>query len=239
MNLSYDLFDAIRSFDNLRRLNREDYLQWTKANEGFKGSERYSRERAAAEAKRKAADDLARETARKKIKEYLQKMRVNIDNMQMPMPTQEQVAMLQILSLRSNLTIAEIDRAARNLNGNRFALAALQDIAEKHFPKTGHDKNPKVEKTFSINVMKYAAADLDNNGAESILNNIVEGINEILRYPVKKTVLDNAERGKRMYGRKYHIDDLPQRGELVSERQFYNEYVPEEHYEKFMKAVNG
>ncbi len=67
MDLTYNVFDALRSFDNLRRANREEYLRWAKANEQYKGSEGYSKERAAAERKRKQADDAARETAAKKM----------------------------------------------------------------------------------------------------------------------------------------------------------------------------
>lgn len=236
MSISYELFDAIRSFDNLRRINRDEYLQWLKAHEAYKGSQGYSKERAAAEAKRKNADGTARKVAAEKVNGCLQRMYDNLSKVALVAPSADQVAILQVLSMKTNVTRQELERAARSMNGNSLALSALNDIADKHFPKLG-SKTTDPNKRFHDNYMKYAQ-DLSGESAERILREIKAGAAEILRSPVKQSIIEQAEVRKNIHGVQYHIDDLPQRDELVSERQFYNDFVPADQYDNFMKVVN-
>lgn len=237
MSLSYDLFDALRSFDNVRRLNREEYLKWAKAHEQYKGSEGYSKDRAEAERKRKAADDSAREAAEKKIFDCLKRMKENAGSVALVPPTPEQIAILQVLSMRTSMTRAELESAAQSMNGNALCLSALNDIADKHFPKTD-TKNVPLDMRYHNNYLKYAKG-MSSGAVEKTLEDIAYGIRDILKSPVKAHILERAEINKNKFGNKYHIDDLPQREELVSERQFYNDYVSAEQYDDFMKAVNG
>lgn len=248
MDLTYTLFDALRSFDNVRRENRQQYLNWLKANERFKGSPGYSADRAAAEKKRKAADDAAREPAAKTINECLRKMQENSKSAgcrALKAPTAEQVNILTVLNMKSSMTEQMLNRAALAMNGNGLCLSALNDIAAKHEQKTGLSprtakpgEQPKDIITFP-DYMQYSN-DLTDTAIENSLKAIVDAAKAILRSPVDQSVLSRAEAQKARYGTAFHIDDLEQRGELVSERAFYSGLIqPAEQYDAFMQAVNG
>ena len=189
MSLTNDLFYALKQFDDVRRGNRDEYLRWEKANERFKGSEGYSKDRAAAERKRNQADDEARKAAAKKIDECLLLMRENLKKVSFVAPSPEMVSILQVLSMRTTITMPELDRAAQSMNGNPLCLAVVNDLADKFFPKISADGKPA--KTFHENYLKYAD-DLEAVKADSYLNSIVHEVKEILRSPVKNHILAHA-----------------------------------------------
>lgn len=244
MDITYTLFDTLRTFDNLRRQNRQEYLNFMKQHERFKGSEGYEKDKATAAQKRQQADDAARKTATAKIDECIKQMRENIGKRAISAPTAEMVNILQILNMKTSMTRPMLDAAARAMNGNSLCLSALNDIAAKHEQKTGLNprtakpgESPKKFVSFP-DYMQYAT-DLGGDKASRYIDNVVSSCREILKSPVKSFLLDNAQRQERMYGTKYDIDDLPQRGELVSERGFFGDIVPENDYAGFMQAVNG
>lgn len=236
MSFTSDLFYELKRFDDVRRGNRDEYLKWLKAHEGYRGSEQFSKERAAAERKRKQADDEARETAAKKIDGCIKAMRENLSKVQLKPPTPEQVSILQVLSMRTTITMPELDRAAQSMNGNPLCLAVVNDLADKFFPKISADGKPA--KTFHENYLKYAD-DLEAVKADAYLNSIVHEVKEILRSPVKNHILAHAQVQKNVHGVNFHIDDLPQREPLVSDDAFYREIVPAEQIDNFLKQVNG
>ena len=237
MDITYTLFDALRTFDNLRRQNRQDYLNFIKAHERFKGSEGYNKDKAAAAQKRQQADDAARKAAAEKIDACIKQMRENIGKMALAAPTAEMVNILQILNMKTSMTKGELDAAAQAMNGNSLALSALNDIADKHFPKTDVKGLP-LDKRYHTNYMQYAQG-LGGDLAGRYLDSIIHECKEILKSPVKSHIVENARIQQSRYGTAYDIDDLPQRGELVSERGFFGDIVPETDYAQFMQAANG
>ena len=235
MSLTNDLFYALKQFDDVRRGNRDEYLRWEKATERFKGSEGYSKDRAAAERKRNQADDEARKAAAKKIDECLLLMRENLNMVSLVAPTPEQVSILQVLSMRTTMTEQELSMAAKSMNGNPLCLAVLNDIGDKYFPKVRTDGRPPV---FHENYMKYSTS-LSGAAAESYLNSVVHACKEILKSPVKSPILEHAKAQHNIHGVPFHVDLLPQREPLVSDDAFYGGIVPAEQIDNFMKQVNG
>lgn len=234
MSISYTLFDAIRSFDNVRRENREEFLKTRRNLERFKGSSGYTDDLKKAKQKRKSANDLARENARKKINECLKQMKDNASKVAFNPPTPEQVAILQVLSMKSTVTRAELDRAAQSMNGNSLALSALNDIASKHYYVGNPDETKQSHNNFML-----LSTDLSGEATDGYISSISKYCSDILRSGATSGALNGAIFNKNAHGIDYDEDDLPQRGELVSERQFYGCVVPDAVYDQFMKAVNG
>ena len=232
MAVCYDLFDCIRTFDNTRRGNRNEYINKMNGLIKYRNSEGFEKDKAAAAAKRKSSDDLARENAKKKINECLQKMKENAGKVELIAPTQEMVNILQVLNMKSRISKQELERAAVSMKGNSFGLSALNDIADKHFyvGSTEGQSHP--------NYLVYST-DLSGTATENYINSIAKLCNEILRSSAKKGAYEAARFNSDAHGIPFDEDSLPQRGELVSERQFFGEIIPERHYDFFMRAVNG
>lgn len=236
MDHVYNLFDALRSFDNRRRYNRKTYDEYVKSHERFKGSEGYQKDVADAAARRKAADDESRATAVKTINDCLQKMRENAGQLTIEAPTAEMVNMLTVLNMktRENRPSRQLfDMVAQSMNGNYLALSALNDIADKFYPKT--DVKGKAERFHSD--YTALATGINSEQINKILKDIADGAREILDSPVKSVFIDQAKIRQNKYGAAFSVDDLPQREPLTDERAFYGNYVPAEKYELFMQAV--
>lgn len=236
--VTYELFSALRSFDNRRRNNKNIYLEYVESQERYKGSKAYEENIAAAAAKRKAADDESRATAVKTINDCLQKMRKNAGQMTIEAPTAEMVNMLTVLSMKpkeSRPSKQLLDAVAQSMNGNYLALSALNDIADRFYPKTNL-KGVPVDDRFHPDYTALATG-INSEQINKILNDIAGGAREILDSPVKSVFIDHARQRERAYGNKFDIDALPQREPLTDERAFYGNYVPAEKYELFMQAV--
>ena len=236
MDYAYTLFDALRSFDNRRRYNRKTYDEYVKSHERFKGSEGYQKEVADAAARRKAADDESRAAAAKTINDCLQKMRENAGQLTIEAPTAEMVNMLTVLNMktRENRPSKQLfDMVAQSMNGNYLALSALNDIADKFYPKT--DVKGKLDR-FHPDYTALATG-INSEQINKILKDIADGASEILDSPVKSVFIDQAKIRQNKYGAAFSVDDLPQREPLTDERAFYGDYVPAEKYDLFMQAV--
>lgn len=237
MDYVYNMFDALRSFDNRRRNNRNIYLEYVESQERYKGSKAYEENIAAAAAKRKADDDEARAAAATVINECLQKMQENAGHIALEAPTADMVAILQTLSMRSmenKPSRVMLDMAAQSMNGNMLALTTLDDIADKFYPKTNIHGKP--EERFHANYSALATG-INSEQINKILKDIADGAREILDSPVKSIFIDQARMRRNKYGAAFSVDDLPQREPLTDERAFYGNYVPAEKYDLFMQAV--
>ena len=234
MSLSFDLYYAMKQFDDNRRERREKYLSRMKAIEGYKGSEGYTAEKKKAIEERQKADDIEREKCKQVVRDCLMQMRKNASKMPLTPPTAEQLAILQTLSLKKNLTRQELDRASVSMNGNSLALSALNDIADRFF----NADNPDIHKRSHTNYLTLSA-ELSNEATETIINSIERYCNDVLRSPVKHTALIGADFNRNKHGTAVDYDALPQRMPMISESSFYDNVVPQSGYNEFMKAVNG
>lgn len=231
MAVSFELFDALQSYDNYRRKLRSDFLNFKKNNERYAGSEGYKKDLKAAREKRKKAEDEAREKAGKRIDEALKRMRENLSKKAIVPPTPEQVSILQLLSMRTKISKTELDRAAQAMNGNQIALAALNDIADKHY-FVGSDEG---QHHTNYNTL---CSDLSDQAINDYMIAIAGACKRRLKTSAKDVALQGATFQYQHGGVAFDEDDLPQKPELVSERQFYGEIISDSDFEGFMKAVN-
>lgn len=223
MSLTTELFRALRDFDDTRRGNRDIFLRYKEARKQYRGSEGYNRDMKEAEEKRRRDDETARKEAVNTINSILRKMQENAGKRPLTPPTSEQLAILQVLSMRDTVSKAELDRASVNMAGNALALSALNGIAEKHFPM-GHTNYASM------------ASELDTKRIDNLLRAVSARAGEILKSPVKKSALTGA---RAQHGMVFDEDTLPQREPLTTERDFYRDAVPDEVYAEFESVVNG
>ena len=231
MSVSYDLFSALKDFDDFRREQRTEYLNFKKEHKKYIGSSGYDSEMKAAAEKRKLAVEAARKAAGKKVDECLKTMRDNIGKVAFIAPSPDQVAILQILSLKQRVSKTELDRAAQSMNGNSLALSALNDIADRHY-FVGSDEGQ------SHTDYNLFADDLTEAAMRNHINSIVAACRNIFETSAKRAAYSGAKMQKAK-GINIDIDNLPQREPLISERDFYGSIVAEKYYDSFMKAVNG
>ena len=232
MSVSYELFDAIRSFDNSRRERQIEYTNTINGISKYKNSAGYEKEKKEASAKRKKADDETRKIAKGKINDCLKRMRDNIQKMPLVPPSQQQLAILQALSMKSKISRAELDRASNSMNGNSLALSVLNDLADKHY-YVGSPEGQTHPNYLSM------ATDMSAEAIENHIRSVAKYCDEILESSAKRAALLGAKSNHALYGTPIDEDALPQRGEICSEMQFYRAVVPDSAYDSFMKAVNG
>ena len=159
-------------------------------------------------------------------------MQDNIKKVAFVAPSTEQVAILQILSLKSKVSKTELDRASQSMKGNSLALSALNDIADKHY----YVGSAEGQSHTNYNML---ASDLSETALNNYINSIVTACKNRLRTSARDSAYQGARLQAQQHGMIFDEDDLPQKEELVSERQFYGGIVAENHYDAFMKAVNG
>ena len=230
MSLTNDLYIVLKRFDDLRRAERETFLKKVDGLSRYRNSEGYREEIEAAFSKRKAATDAAKEKAAAEINEILNKMRENCQKIGFKAPSSESVAILQLLSMRKTVTREELDRAARCMEGNRLCLRSLNEIADRHF----HVGSPKGQTHPDYEGM---ATDISPEKADALVIDVSKAIRDILKSPVKKSVLQGAIYNKNQHGIDYQEDDLPQR-EPLDYGEFYKSVVPENMLPAFERAVN-
>lgn len=233
MGLTSELFATLQKFDAERRERREEYFSWLERNRRFSGSEAYAADRAAAEKRRKAGDAAATDAAAKKINETLKAMRANISKLSFRAPTEEELRTLQVLNLMTTATKAEIEAVAETMSGSYLALAALNCTADRFFNPEQREPNRHHED------YRLRCKEMTPETAEKILSGVVRAANEILKSPVTEPVLKNAEMQRRIHGKQFSVDNLPQREPLLSEREFYRSCVPAESLDVFLKGVDG
>lgn len=107
-----------------------EYESRMQALEKFKGSSGFEIERREAEEKRDLEIKNLQESYRKTFGGLIQRMRESAQNVSMLPPSQEQLAILSALKMRSKLSRDEIEQAARSLRGCPVALSVLDELAE-------------------------------------------------------------------------------------------------------------
>lgn len=127
-NLS-DYSDVFQSAWVGLRKQREDYEKRMSTLEKYKGSKGYDKDVAEAEKTYRDNVKSIQDDTRDKINQVLRRMREKVAPVKMDVPTDEQIRVLQMLSMREHLTNSDIQLAAENLRSSDSAMATLADIA--------------------------------------------------------------------------------------------------------------
>lgn len=111
----------------------ERYDRAEKELDKFRGSEGYTTEISRLKAERKQALDVIRVEHRPLLMQPLEAMRGEVEkkSRKLNLPSSEQMILLQLFQMRSNVTKAELDRAASSMQDCPAGLAVLEDIGKK------------------------------------------------------------------------------------------------------------
>lgn len=207
------LYRAVAAFIQAREEAREEYLLMGRRYAAAKGSQMYVDEMSKARKKREETVSGAQVIARQEIRETINAMAEKADKIKMQPPTEEQLRILQLLSLKERPTTAELEGAANAMDGNAAALSLVDELAKKsgivHVPFTSRLS----VKAYDPLTARQAIQRL-GNACYSIVDNTT-GANS--------TALLCAENHQRLYGGSFDPDELPQEKAFEDESDFYNQ----------------
>ena len=132
MNRTKVYYDTVVSFrENLRKISK-DYNAGLSRIEKYKGSPAYDEELKVIEKKRKADIEQAQQQARQAFAGVLSGMREAATSRPMIAPTPEILSLLQVLKMRKEISIDELQQAARTVGECPVALSVLDELAREH-----------------------------------------------------------------------------------------------------------
>ena len=123
-------YNHVRWFKDAQNEIESEYSRTLADAERFKGSEAYREIKAKADETRAAALKKERQTAYKAFREIFAAMRANVTGRKITPPTQEQLAILQALKMRTSLTADEVKQAANCMSDCPLAVSVLSDLAK-------------------------------------------------------------------------------------------------------------
>lgn len=125
-------YEEITSFrENLRNIEKE-YTKGLSNIEKYKGSAAYTEELRKLENKRTEAVKHAQEKTSKILFSLLSEMREAATSRPMIAPTPEILSLLQVLKMRKEISIDELQQAARTVGECPVALSVLDELAREH-----------------------------------------------------------------------------------------------------------
>lgn len=221
------LYRAVRDFTVKRAEAREAYIRHMRDIEDLEGSARYEQERASAAKTREQTVDAAAADARKVIQAAVSAMEKNARSMELKAPSDEQLRLLQLLSMRSRLSQNEVLQAANTMGDCGAALEALRDIASQ--------RGVEYPLVYSENVKSLSIDQAINS-----LKSVCAAVDKILD---EKTGADpvrllTAQLHQRHYGGDFDPDSFPTARLYDSEQDFFSSLtsIP---YQALCAAFNG
>lgn len=207
------LYRAVADFVQARGEAREEYLLMGRRYASAKGSQMYVDEMSKARKKREKTVSDAQFIARQEIRETLNAMAEKADKIKMKPPTEEQLRILQLLSMKEKLTTAELEGAANAMDGNATALSLVDELANK----SGFVHVPYATR---LSVTAY-----DPQTARQAIQRLGEACYSIIDNTTgaNRTRLRLAEQHQKLYGGTVDPDELPQEQVFEDESDFYNQ----------------
>ena len=221
------LYRAVRDFTVKRAEAREAYIRHMRDIEDLEGSARYEQERASAAKTREQTVDAAAADARKVIQAAVSAMEKNARSMELKAPSDEQLRLLQLLSMRSRLSQNEVTQAANALGDCGAALEALRDVAAARgvqYPLIAFPENVSLSIDQAINTLKSICA-----GVDKVLNE---------KTGADPTRLLTAQLHQRHYGGDFDPDTFPAAKLYDSEQDFFSSLTSVS-YPALCAAFNG
>jgi len=242
MNNSYLLYDTITSFQRKQREAYDEYMRTMQELDKYKGSQHYTDGQKAAMDKRKAAEEAARKDARYWTNKALEQMQAVNRVRKMEALTPEQVALLQAMKMRTDISDVELEQIANAMNGNALGIGVVNDFARELYKKKEHEGAPnaalkhayatppnfskKVKGQYGIPEMEAALRDIASTCAR-IING--DGAN-----PARAMAVDLHNS---VYGTNISRDSLKRENIATSETEFF-ESISSVPYEVITKCLN-
>lgn len=228
MSRTSELMEVLNRFIRIRNQNRNDYLAEMAKYADEKGSVFYTKKMNEAKTKREQADSVARRECAEKCNHLLQDMRKAADSRKAKPLTVGQQMIIDSLKDKTRLSIAEVEQAAKAMNGNIVGLRQVQEIERIRA------KNTNVwEHQVTHNYLRYADPELDMDGVDNYLRSVNDIVKDVLQSGVSRVGQVAIQRAH-VYGRSTDPDDYPQKKPFENERDLYGC-----DFEVFSKAVNG
>lgn len=207
------LYRAVADFVQARGEAREEYLLMGRRYASAKGSQMYVDEMSKARKKREKTVSDAQFIAQQEIRETLNAMAEKADKIKMKPPTEEQLRILQLLSMKEKLTTAELEGAANAMEGNATALSLVDELANK----SGFVHVPYATR---LSVTAY-----DPQTARQAIQRLGEACYSIIDNTTgaNRTRLRLAEQHQKLYGGTVDPDEFPQEKGFEDETDFYNQ----------------
>lgn len=209
MSNTFTLYDTVTTFQRRQREAYNAYMESMKEIETAKGSQFYSDRQREAMERRTAEETKARDEARYWIKKTIENMNHSNAMQTVVAPTAEQVAILQVMKMRKNISGTELDQIANAMNGNALALGVVNDFARE----IGSPKNYLNKATGN-----YPIAEM-----EKVISGIAQACESIIASDgadrVKALAMDHHSR---MYGGNSDHDSIERAAIAESEQDFYS-----------------
>ncbi len=223
MNNTFSLYNTVTDFQRRQREAYDAYVETMKGLETAKGSQYYDDRQQEAMLKRKAAEDEARNTARYWIKKAAENMvEANKKRKAVP-PTAEQLAILQTMKLRTDISDSELDQIANAMNGNAMGLGVVNDFAKEVY-KNRNNTNSATRNPYGFpkNYLSMVKGDYPIEDMETEITHIVRACGSIIESDGANRVAGMAKSfHEHRYGVKFDRDMLEREKIASSEREFY------------------
>lgn len=221
MNNTFSLYNTVTDFQRRQREAYDAFVETMKGLETAKGSQYYDDRQQEAMLKRKAAEDEARNTARYWIKKAAENMvEANKKRKAVP-PTAEQLAILQTMKLRTDMSDSELDQVANAMNGNAMGLGVVNDFAKEVF-KNRHNLKPETRFQFPKNYLSMVKGDYPIDKMEEEIVHIVKACGSIIESDGADRVACMAKSfHEQRHGVKFDRDAVKREKIASSEQEFY------------------
>ena len=211
MTNTTSLYRTVAAFMLARSEAREEFLLPGRRYASAKGSQMFVDEMEKAKQKRDKAIADAQFIARQQIRTTLEAMAEKADKIKLMAPTEEQIRILTLLSMKEKVTAAELKGAANAMEGNAAALSLVDELARKNeIPHSSYATSP------SVTVY-------DPQSARQTIKFLGEECYSIINNPsgASRARLIAAERNQRMYGIDFDPFDFPEAEGFKDELDFY------------------
>ena len=240
MSNTFTLYDTVTTFQRRQREAYDEYIETMKGLETAKGSQYYSDRQREAMDKRKAVEDQARSDARYWIKKTAESMvEANKARKAVP-PTAEQLAILQTMKLRTDISDAELEQIANAMDGNAMGLGVVNDFAKEVYKKRNNTNSAKRNPYgFPKNYLSMVKGDYPIEDMEREIIHIARACGTIIESDGANRVAGMAKNfHDRRYGVKTDRDTLVREKIASSEKEFY-EGITAIPVETLQKCLNG
>ena len=226
MSYTYSLYLTITDFQKKQRAAFDEYKETIKSIADAKGSKYYADREQAAMEKRKATEESARADARYWLKKNIEGMAAANRKRKAIAPTSEQLALLQALKMRTNVSDAELEQIANAMDGNAVALGVIQEFANDMYKRRNKEMGNGTGMPyngFAHNYLSLAKNDYPADEVERELSSIASACNRIIDSDGASYVAGlGADRSNKLYGTNYNRDDLKRERIASSESDFFN-----------------
>ena len=205
------LYRAIAAYMLTRSEAREEWQLMVRRYASAKGSQMYVDEMKKAREKMDKTVADAQFIARQEIREIIKAMAENADKIKMVPPTEEQIRILQLLSMKEKVTPAELEGAANAMNGNTTCLSLVDELARKSGVITTPFTSRLSVKSYDPQTARQTIKNL-NDACQTIINNISGA---------SRARLLAAEAHHRMYGGTFDPYEFPEEAGFADETDFY------------------